>query len=122
MIWSWALVFIGGGLGSMTRFAFSKFLDPHLQYKNFPFPTFLVNLISCFVLGLLFNKMLHSGLSPSNKLLLATGFCGGFSTFSTFSFEILQLMMNGNHTVALIYLISSVILGILLIYVGFIIH
>jgi len=78
-------VFLGGGLGSICRYGISKLLSGN--HFDFPLATLLANIISCIILGYLFGVTLKAGLTNQAKLLWMTGFCGGFSTFSTFSLE-----------------------------------
>lgn len=109
-------VFIGGGLGSMCRFGLAKILS---NYKfDFPLATFLANVISCLILGYFIGLQLKNGLAERNSLLLMTGFCGGFSTFSTFSGESLQLFQNGNFSTGLAYIALSILVCLFCIWVG----
>lgn len=110
------MVFVGGGLGSICRF----WVGDLLKKYSVPFPsgTFAANLISCIILGALIEMTLKQQLSNNQKLLLLTGFCGGFSTFSTFSSEIFQLLQSGKTTLALTYASLSLLLGIVGIFVG----
>ena len=79
------LVFIGGGFGSILRYYISKNLNAY--YSNFYLGTFLVNIIGCLLIGILIGLSLKNNyISENQTLLLATGFCGGFTTFSTFAF------------------------------------
>jgi len=110
------LVAIGGGLGSVCRFLVSVALPKF----SFPLATFSVNILGCFLVGFIsayFNS--HSNLAPNLKLLLITGFCGGFTTFSAFGFEKVNLLQNGNYATFFLYVFSSVILGILAVFLGF---
>ena len=112
-----AIVFIGGGLGSALRFGVGKLFISSLS--KFPTATFLVNIIGCLLIGLLvayFSKSENS----FYKLLLVTGFCGGFTTFSTFSNETILLLKNNQITLAATYIISSLLLGLLATFVGYI--
>ncbi|GGG50116.1 putative fluoride ion transporter CrcB [Croceivirga lutea] len=105
------LVFLGGGLGSVTRYLISKSLNPYLS--NFFLGTFTVNIIGCFLIGLILGLSAKENLISSNTtLLLATGFCGGFTTFSTFAFEKHSLLKAGDLTNFAIYLALSVMVGI----------
>ena len=116
----WILVFIGGGLGSMARFAFSRYLDSDkLGLGILPIPTFLANLVSCFILGILVNKYIQSGMSPDARLLLASGFCGGFSTFSTLSLEMFSFIQKGQPLLAFTYIFLSTIFGLIALYAGY---
>jgi CrcB protein len=109
-------VFIGGGLGSMTRFGissgFSKFSISH-----FPIATFISNLAACSLMGLLLywskDKLEnYTWISP----LLITGFCGGFSTFSAWSKETLDLLQQGHYIWALANIFISILMGIGILY------
>lgn len=103
-------VFIGGGLGSLTRFSLGKWVNTFHNH-NFPFGTFVVNIIACFALGFIIGLADHKQmLSPATRLFWAVGFCGGFSTFSTFSSETLTLFQNGHNSVMLLYILLSVLL------------
>ena len=112
----WWLVFLGGGLGSLFRFAMARWLfQPGL---HFPWATFWTNLISCVVLGVLAGLRLKGILQPNAQYLLMTGFCGGFSTFSTLSLEAWNLLEQQYLTLALLYVLLSVVLGVLMIFCG----
>lgn len=88
------LVFVGGGLGSMARFGISKLL--HQISIDFPWATLCANAVGCFVIGILMGGLGDSGhLSEQQKLLLVTGFCGGLTTFSTFTFENYSFIKGG---------------------------
>ena len=105
--------FVGGGI----RYVFSILM----KYSGgFPWATFTVNLLGCLLIGLLwgvFSK--YNDASHQLMLLLCVGFCGGFTTFSTFSKESLQLLQAGNWACLSLYVAGSVILGLLLVAVGY---
>jgi len=114
MLRSLLLVGLGGCFGSMARYAVSYAVNKHWT-NHFPLGTFLINIIGCFIIGLLF------GLSSRNQafqgdwwLILATGFCGGFTTFSSFALENTELMRMQQSMTALIYTLLSIVLGIIL--------
>lgn len=109
-------VFMGGGLGSMCRFGISQVVDQKEGF--FPYATFAANVLSCIVLGYLISLASKKGLSPNGTLLLVTGFCGGFSTFSTFSLESYKLLINGDWTTAFIYVTASFFVCLLSIFLG----
>lgn len=110
-------VFLGGGLGSLVRFGIAEAVSP--LKSGFPAATFLANVISCCILGFLLALVSKSEISPFIKFLFVTGFCGGFSTFSTFTGETFQLFQNGNWTTALIYVFSSFLVCLFSLYLGF---
>ncbi len=108
-------VFLGGGLGSICRYATAQLFG---RWGEFPLGTFMANAISCIVLGALVALASRQLLAVEYRLLLITGFCGGFSTFSTFSNELLQLFRQGEWGVAATYLLSSLLVGLAGIWVG----
>ena len=109
-------VFIGGGIGSMFRFSLTR-LFPYDE-GTFPYATLLANIISSFILGILLGWIIKNGMSVQYRLLLITGFCGGFSTFSTFSGEGLYLLQKGQWGLAAGYIIVSIILGLAAVLIG----
>ena len=115
---SFLLVFLGGGLGSSLRYLVSIAIN---QYsKVLPFGTFTVNMLGCLLIGLIFGYAQKENTLTSNQtLLLATGFCGGFTTFSAFANENLELIKNGEIFNFFIYTISSIIVGVLAVFIGF---
>jgi CrcB protein len=112
------LVGLGGGIGTILRFLCQKWVNESYQH-NFPVATFLVNVFGCFLIGILY-ALGEKGnvLSPQTRLLLVTGFCGGFTTFSTFAFENMNLLRIGDNFYFLLYAIGSVVLGIAAVYIG----
>ena len=107
-------VFVGGGLGSLCRYGIAR----ALPLFDLPIATFLANAISCLILGILIALSAKGQLSNAQRLLFMTGFCGGFSTFSTFAGESLTLMQNGHHFYAMANILLSVLLGLVFIYLG----
>ncbi|MEM9920419.1 MAG: fluoride efflux transporter CrcB [Bacteroidota bacterium] len=108
-------IFLGGGLGSMCRYQIARWSD-HSQL--FPLGTFIANALSCLILGWLVAIHLRTELHASHRLLLMTGFCGGFSTFSTFSMETFQLLQSGHWGIALLNVLGSLLVGLICIYLG----
>ena len=119
MLKSILFVGIGSFFGGALRYAVSLLMK-NLSYQGFPWGTFTVNLLGCFLLGLIFALLgKYSSLNSSLYLLLATGFCGGFTTFSTFANESLQMLQSGNIVGFVTYIALSIILGIALVALGY---
>ena len=111
------LVFIGGGAGSMLRYALALVMNKPGQFL--PWGTFLANVVGCLLIGVVFGMAEKGNLLNSNQtLLLATGFCGGFTTFSAFAFEKHAFLKNGDLANLAIYAIGSIVLGIAAVYIG----
>ncbi len=113
------MVFLGGGLGSICRYSISKFFSSN---EGFPYATFIANVISCIILGYLVAWSMKKGLSSNVALLWMTGFCGGFSTFSTFSAESYKLFESNQIGMALLYIGMSIIICLFCVYLGIKIH
>ena len=112
MIKNFLLVGLGGGVGSIARYLTQKWFNENYP-QPFPWGTFVVNILGCFLIGIIYAATEKTSvLSPQTRLLLATGFCGGFTTFSTFAFENMNLLRTGDAIYFLIYALASVILGI----------
>lgn len=114
MMYFW--VFLGGGLGSVCRFGLSSWLKPY--QGAFPLGTLAANALACLLLGFLSAYAAQDVLPERQRLLWATGFCGGFSTFSTFAQESLQLGNLGLWGLALLNVLGSLLLGLLGVYWG----
>lgn len=106
------VVFIGGGLGALCRYLIGLFIKGITA-------TFLVNILGSLLLGFLVGIFyLKSNCNPLLKVALTIGFCGGFTTFSTFSLEALELIRQSNFTSAVLYIILSVVVCLIAVFVG----
>ncbi|MDR2424397.1 MAG: fluoride efflux transporter CrcB [Prevotellaceae bacterium] len=111
------LVGIGGGAGSIFRYLASILAGR--QAGGFPWATFLVNISGCLLIGLFAGLAARCDVIGADfKMLFVTGFCGGYTTFSTFSAENLKLLNGGNWGVAAIYIVASLVVGLLAVCVG----
>lgn len=111
-------VFIGGGIGAAVRYIVGiVFL--HTLKTNLPAATFCVNIIGCIILGFLYVYFIEKTQIPSAvKFALTAGFCGGLTTFSTFSLEIFEMLQNNQFITAFLYILFSVIIGVIGIFLG----
>lgn len=110
-------VFWGGGAGSICRYALGNFVLKGVSH-HFPWGTLAANALGCLLIGLLIGYFERKGAGMAS-LLLVTGFCGGFTTFSTFSNETVQLLRNGCYTASLAYALTSLIAGLMLSALGY---
>jgi fluoride exporter len=115
------IIAIGGGLGSVLRYLTSIFIDKYIQ-SSFPYATFMTNILGCLLIGLFFGYLdKYNTISQDLKFFLITGFCGGYTTFSTFANENIQLMQTNQIIVAFLYISLSVFLGLMATWSGLII-
>lgn len=112
------LIGIGGALGSISRYLASFYLTK-LFPSPFPYGTFLVNVIGCFLIGLIFGCWeKFQWASPETRLFLSTGFCGGFTTFSAFAWENVRFLQNGQFNLFLLYTGVSIVFGLAAVAMG----
>jgi fluoride exporter len=109
------LIFFGGGIGSLLRYFLGKIIQSNI-YTSLPVATLIINILASLILGFFVGKSLNQ--NEELKALIAIGFCGGFSTFSTFSNETLQLFLNGKTNEGITYIFLSVILCLSATYTG----
>ncbi len=111
------LVFIGGGTGSVARFLISKYLNS--TSTGIPYGTFTANVLGSLFIGIILGLALKNNMVSQNTVLfLATGFCGGLTTFSTFAYENHVLLKSGDFVTFLIYTIGSFVIGFLFVFLG----
>jgi fluoride exporter len=112
------LIGLGGAVGSVARFLIQVWVARYV-IVTFPLGTFLVNISGCFAIGLLYGIAgRHAWLTPEWRLLLITGVCGGFTTFSSYSFEGMSLLREGAYLYFGLYVVLSVVLGLLATFCG----
>ena len=109
------LVATGGAAGSVLRYM----VQQAFRNQEFPLGTLLVNIAGCFIIGFLWAQTSNHLLKDSSRLLLATGFCGGFTTFSAFSYEGNRMLADGKIFVFFLYTSLSVVAGLLATYGGY---
>ena len=106
------LIAIGGGLGSVFRYLTTLAINRYSQLF-FPYATFTANILGCFLIGLILGLLEKNNVTSSDlKFFLVTGFCGGYTTFSTFSNENVSLMQANQMGTAFLYIALSVIVGL----------
>ncbi len=111
------LVFIGGGFGSIARFLLSKYFNS--EANGIPYGTFLANVLGSLFIGIILGLAAkNDSLTQSQTLLLATGFCGGFTTFSTFAYENHVFLKSGDFFNFFLYTIGSFVLGFAAVFLG----
>lgn len=111
------LVFVGGGFGSVLRFIVGKYLNS--AETGIPYGTFAANILGSLLIGIILGfAAKNNALSENHTLLLATGFCGGFTTFSAFAYENHVFLKAGDFTSFALYTIASFIIGFLAVFLG----
>lgn len=112
------LVGAGGFLGSVLRYLISHLMNVQWQ-SIFPYGTFAVNLAGSFLAGFILSYVFTHNLGSEIRLFVAVGFCGGFTTFSSFSYEFMSLLQNGHTGYAFLYAFGSLVLGLFFVFIGF---
>lgn len=111
------LVFLGGGFGSVLRYIIGKYLNN--VENGIPYGTFIANILGSLFIGIVLGLAAKNNtLSQNQTLLLATGFCGGFTTFSTFAYENHVFLKSGDFTSFAFYTIASFVVGFLSVFLG----
>ncbi len=117
---TWFAVASGGALGSMARFWLTGVMAT-LTGPRFPYGTLLINILGSFVIGAVAGLTLtpeRMGMHPDLRIFLMVGICGGFTTFSAFSLQMLELLQTGETVAALLYAAGSVLLCLLFVWCG----
>jgi len=109
------LVGLGGMIGTILRYSIVMLLGQN----TFPLATFLINIAGSFIIGIIFGITLHTSGGNWVKLFFATGICGGFTTFSAFSIENVELLQQEKYLVAATYITGSIVFGIAAAFAGF---
>lgn len=114
------LLIIGAGsfIGGVLRYLLSLFVQNRFL-SVFPYGTMSVNLVGCFLIGVVFALSEKTNMSGEWRLFLATGICGGFTTFSAFSHETFGLLRDGQFWYAGLYVFVSVVIGVLATFIGY---
>jgi len=111
------LVFVGGGIGSVLRFMVGKYLNS--AETGIPYGTFAANIIGSLLIGVILGLAVKQNTLSQNQILfLATGFCGGFTTFSTFAYENHVFLKSGDFTSFAVYTVASFVIGFLAVFAG----
>jgi CrcB protein len=111
------LVFFGGGFGSILRYIIGKYLNN--TENGIPYGTFAANILGSLLIGVILGLAAKNDtLSQSQTLLLATGFCGGFTTFSTFAYENHVFLKSGDFLSFAIYTVASFVIGFIAVFLG----
>jgi len=111
-------IFLGGGLGSVSRYLLHLLINGRGPVVGFPWSTFTINILGSLLIGMFYALSARFQLSQETRLFLTVGLCGGFTTFSTFSNESLFLFKEGMYFTLASYIILSIVLGILAVLAG----
>lgn len=117
IIKNFLIVGMGSFLGGGMRYLVSRLVSL-LASSAFPAGTFAVNIVGCLILGFLSGLPAATTISPQTRLFLTTGFCGGFTTFSTFMNESASLWGESHYLITILYLVGSFALGLLCVWAG----
>lgn len=111
-------IFLGGGTGSVLRYCIQLLMHERIMPYSFPWATFTVNLLGSFLIGLFYALSERFNLSFEVRLLLTTGLCGGFTTFSTFSNDGMNLLKGEFYGTFILYTLLSIVIGLVAVMAG----
>lgn len=114
---SFIFIAIGGALGAIARYGVTQMVQSRFFF-GFPIATFVVNLLGCFVIGIVFSLAEKHHIGDGTRLFLATGICGGFTTFSAFSLETMLMLNDSRFLMAFFYVLGSVLISLLSVMAG----
>ena len=112
------MIGVAGACGALSRYLLSRFVAEHLR-SRFPLGTLFINVSGAFLIGVVFMTTSRHLLSPTLQAVLATGFLGGYTTFSTMSWEIIQLVRSSQARASFMYIGSTVVPGLVAVVLGF---
>ena len=113
------LIGFGGFIGTMLRYITSFLLTKHYTSSFIPYGTFAVNILGCLIIGIAYGlSERYQFFTPQWRLFLATGICGGYTTFSAFAYENISMLQQSNYTGFVVYSISSFVLCLLAVLAG----
>ena len=110
-------IIVGSGIGGAARFLAQEFIQKNFP-SSIPLSTLSVNIIGSFIIGIIYALAEKSKISAEVRILIATGFCGGFTTFSSFTFENVKLLQDGEFFNTALYVLLSIVVGFLAVYLG----
>ena len=111
---------VGSALGGIARFALNEFVADRVG-RGFPWGTLLINVLGSFAIGLFYTLTAPAGrwvVGEQGRIFFTVGICGGFTTFSAFSLQTLELLQTGNAIPAMLYMVGSVVLCVLFVWIG----
>jgi len=121
MLFPYLMIATGGALGSLLRYTISRTFAPIVGALAFPWATWTINILGSFLIGIAAAYLVDRP-TPARRewyLFFGTGFCGGFTTFSTFSLEVLYLLRAEKHIIAFVYVSTSFLMGLVAVAIGY---